>query len=351
MTYKSSSFKINNKTFDGDEFYFVAEIGHNHQGKLDKAKEMFFVAKKCGASAVKLQKRDNKKLYTKSFFNEKYNNRNSYAETYGLHREALEFGLQEYKELIKYAKEINIDFFATPFDLPSVDFLNQLNMPAYKIASADLKNTILQTEIAKLKKPIILSTGGGNIDDVKRAVNNIKKFTSNIAILHCTASYPVGLNDMNLNVIKTYKKEFPNFTVGLSDHENGIDAATVAYMLGARVFEKHFTLNRANKGTDNAFSLEPSGLEKLIRNLKRIPTILGNYEKKLLDSEKAPLFKMQKSIVASKNLKKGSVISREDLDIKSPGGGLPPFKISELIGKKIKREIELEEIILEKDVQ
>ena len=156
---------------------------------------------------------------------------------------------------------------------------------------------------------------------------------------------------MNLNVIKTYKKEFPNYTVGLSDHENGIDAATVAYMLGARVFEKHFTLNRANKGTDNAFSLEPAGLEKLIRNLKRIPKILGNYEKKILESEKAPLFKMQKSIVAAKNLKNGSILSKEDLVIKSPGGGLPPYKINEIIGKKLNREIKFEEIILEKDVQ
>ena len=209
---------------------------------------MFLVAKKAGADAVKLQKRDNKKLYTKSFFNEKYDNRNSYAKTYGLHREALEFGYKEYTELKKYAKKIDIDFFATPFDLNSVKFLSELNMPAYKIASADLKNTILQTEIAKLNKPIILSTGGGNIEDVKRAVRNISKFNNNLAILHCTASYPVEIKDMNLNVINTYKKEFSNYTIGLSDHENGIDALTIAYMLGARVFEKHFTLNRANKG-------------------------------------------------------------------------------------------------------
>lgn len=351
MTSQNSSFKINGKTLKNGDFYFIAEVGHNHQGDVKKAKEMFLVAKQCGASAVKLQKRDNKELYTKSFFNEKYENRNSFAETYGLHREALEFGVKEYEVLKKYANEIDIDFFATPFDLPSLEFLENLNMPLYKIASADLNNSILQTEIAKLKKPIILSTGGGTLDDVKRAINNITKFNDNIAILHCTASYPVDLSDMNLNVIKTYKNEFPNYTVGLSDHENGIDAATVAYMLGARVFEKHFTLNRANKGTDNAFSLEPAGLEKLIRNLKRIPKILGSYEKKILESEKAPLFKMQKSIVAAKNLKNGSILSKEDLVIKSPGGGLPPYKTNEIIGKKLKREIKFEEIILEKDVQ
>ena len=221
-------------------------------------------------------------------------------------------------------------------------------MPAYKIASADLKNTILQTEIAKLNKPIILSTGGGNIEDVKRAVRNISKFNNNLAILHCTASYPVEIKDMNLNVINTYKKEFSNYTIGLSDHENGIDALTIAYMLGARVFEKHFTLNRANKGTDHSFSLEPAGLEKAIRNLKRIPNMLGSYEKKILQSEEAPLFKMQKSIVATKKLKKGIIIQRQDLDIKSPGGGLPPYEINNLIGKKLNREINIEEKILKK---
>lgn len=344
------SIKIENTNLNKEDFYFIAEIGHNHQGKLDKAKEMFLVAKKAGANAVKLQKRENKKLYTKSFFNEKYHNRNSYGETYGLHREALEFGKEEYSELKKYSKEIGIDFFATPFDLQSVEFLSELDMPAYKLASADLKNTILQTEVAKQNKPIFLSTGGGNLDDVKRAVENITKINSKLAILHCTASYPVEINDMNLNVINTYKKEFPEYTIGLSDHENGIDAATVAYMLGARVFEKHFTLNRANKGTDHSFSLEPAGLEKVIRNLKRIPVMLGSFEKKILESEIGPLFKMQKSIVASKRIKSGKILEITDLEIKSPGGGLPPYEIKNLIGKKVNRDIDEEEIILKKDV-
>jgi len=347
---KNRLFKINNKFLSDDEFYFIAEIGHNHQGDLDKAKTLFKLAKQSGANAVKLQKRDNASLYTKAFFNEKYDNRNSYGPTYGLHREALEFGKEEYKELKKYSKELGIDFFATPFDINSVKFLSELDMPAYKLASADLKNTILQSEVAKLKKPIFLSTGGGNMDDVKRARDNIVKYNENLSILHCTASYPVEIKDMNLNVIKTYLKEFPNNVIGLSDHENGIDAASVAYMLGARVFEKHFTLNRSFKGTDHAFSLEPLGLEKVIRNLKRIPKILGSYEKKILKSENKPLFKMQKSIVTNKKLKVGHILSKNDLEIKSPGGGLPPYKIDFFIGKKLKKNIGLEEFVFEEDV-
>lgn len=347
---KKRKFKIQNKIINESEFYFIAEIGHNHQGKIKKAFDLIKKAKESGANAVKFQKRDNKYLYTKKFFNEKYNSQNSYGETYGLHREALEFGKKEYKELQSFAKEIGIDFFATPFDIKSLEFLSELDMPAFKIASADLKNTILQKEIAKLNKPIFLSTGGGNIDDVKRAHENISKFNKNLSILHCTASYPAKIKDMNLNVIKTYSKEFPENVIGLSDHENGIDAAPIAYMLGARIFEKHFTLDRSLKGTDHAFSLEPIGLNKIIRNLKRIESMLGNSEKKVLESEKKPIFKMAKSIVTSKSLKKGHKIKISDLVIKSPGGGLPPYKLESLVGKILKRNLNEEEIILTDDL-
>ena len=328
-----------------DKHYLIAEIGHNHQGKIKSAFELFKQAKMSGANAVKLQKRNNKSLYTKKFYNSPYDHPNSYAKTYGLHREALEFGKNEYQELIAYAKEIKIDFFATPFDLKSVDFLAKLEMPAYKIASADLINTPLQKEIAKLKKPIFLSTGGGTLDDVKRARDNISKFNDNLIILHCTASYPVSVENMNLNVIKTFIKEFPNNVIGLSDHENGIDAAQTAYMLGARVFEKHFTINRSLKGTDHAFSLEPQGLSKLARNLNRIPKMLGSFEKKQLACETKPLFKMTKSIVAKSNLKKGSILKKKDIEFKSPGGGLPPYMFEKILGKVLKKSIKKEEII------
>jgi sialic acid synthase len=347
---KKREFKLPNQTISDSKFYLIAEIGHNHQGSMKQAFELIKQAKAAGANAVKLQKRDNKSLYTKNFFNEKYDNRNSYGETYGLHREALEFGKKEYIELQAYAKEIKIDLFATPFDLKSLNFLSELNMPFYKIASADLKNTILQKEIAKLKKPIFLSTGGGTLDDVKRARDNIFKYNDNLAILHCTASYPAEISDMNLNVIKTYLKEFPSSVIGLSDHENGIDAAPIAYMLGARVFEKHFTLNRALKGTDHAFSLEPMGLSKLARNLNRLEPMLGSSEKRILENEKKPIFKMAKSVVVSKALKKGHQLELNDLTIKSPGGGLPPYELEALVGKTLKKNFEEEEIILLKDL-
>jgi len=328
-----------------NKIFIIAEIGHNHQGSIDIAFDLIKEAKICGADAVKLQKRDNKKLYTKSFYNSKYDHRNSYGETYGQHRDFLEFDLIQYKELQAYAKELKIDFFATPFDLPSVEFLEKIDIPFYKISSADLTNKPLQIEIAKLGKPLIQSTGGGTLLDVKRAVETISNINKNLTILHCTASYPAEIEDMNLSVIQSYKKEFKNFRIGLSDHENGIDAAPIAYMLGARTFEKHFTLNRANKGTDHAFSLEPQGLSKLVRNLHRIDKMLGSSEKKLLENEKKPLFKMKKSIVANRNLAPGHVLKYEDLAFKSPGGGLEPYKFGEIIGKKIISEINEDDII------
>ena len=351
---ESSIIKIKNlfkQDLKSQSSFVIAEIGHNHKGSLKIAKELFYAAKKSGASAVKLQKRDNKELYTDKFYNQSYDHKNSYGSTYGKHRDFLEFSYSQYMELKKFAKKININFICTPFDESSVDFLEKVNLDGYKIASADLINTPLQIKIARTKKPIFLSTGGGNYEDIKRAYQTITKINKKLIILHCTASYPAELKDMNLNVITILKKKFPKNLIGLSDHENGIDAASVAYMLGARVFEKHFTLNRAWKGTDHSFSLEPQGLEKLVRNLKRIPILLGSKEKRLLKSEIEPLRKMQKSIVASKNLKEGSKIKIQDLNFKSPGGGLKPYEYRKILNKKINKNIIKDDFITLKDIK
>lgn len=331
--------------------FVIAEIGHNHKGSVELAKKLFLSAKNCGASAVKLQKRSNKNLYTTSFFNQPYVNKNSYGLTYGEHREFLEFSEDQYKDLILYSKEINILFLCTPFDEESLIFLEKLNIPAYKIASADLMNTPLQKKIAETNKPIFLSTGGGTFEDIRRAYEKIIKINKKLIIMHCTASYPAEISDMNLNVITELIKQYPKLTIGLSDHENGIDAASIAYMLGARVFEKHFTLDRSYKGTDHSFSLEPQGLERLIRNLNRIPLMLGSNEKKMLPSEEEPLKKMYKSIVSGCNLQKGHVLNYNDLAFKSPGGGLKPFEYEKLLNKKLKKALSKDDLITLEDVE
>jgi sialic acid synthase len=337
--------------FKKNKAYVIAEIGHNHQGNIKLAKQMFKSAKEAGASAVKLQKRNNKELYTETFYNSPYENKNSFAKTYGKHREKLEFGIKEYLILKKEAKKLKLDFIVTPFDFSSVNFCKKIGIDAVKIASADLKNLPLQKEIAKLNKHIFLSTGGGNFQDVHDAYRNIIKINKRLSILHCTASYPAKIRDLNLNVIKNLKKKYPKLVIGLSDHENGIDGATIAYMLGARIFEKHFTLDRSNKGTDNAFSLEPQGLSKMIRNLNRIEKMLGDGNKKLLKSEIKPLHKMQKSIVAKSNILKGKKIKMNMVTFKSPGGGLLPCDLNKVINKVTRMKIVKDENILLKHVK
>jgi N-acetylneuraminate synthase/sialic acid synthase len=330
---------------DGSDCYVIAEIGHNHQGSVETAKEMFKAAAECGADAVKLQKRDNRTLYTKDFFNRPYENEASYGATYGEHREALEFGHDEYVELKAYASELGIAFFATAFDFKSADFLSALDMPAYKIASGDLTNTPLLRYVGEIGKPVIFSTGGGTLDDVRRAYETLAEVNDQVVVLQCTAGYPAEWDELDLRVIPTYREEFPGAVVGFSSHDNGIAMPVAAYVLGAYVVEKHFTLNRAMKGTDHAFSLEPQGLRKMVRDLRRARLALGDGQKTMHQSEAAPIVKMGKKIVAARDLEAGHVLERDDLALKSPGDGLPPYELDRIVGRKLRHPL-VEEMAL-----
>jgi sialic acid synthase len=321
---------------DTSDCYVIAEIGHNHQGDLGKARDLIKTAADCGVDAVKLQKRDNRRLFTKALFDKPYDNENSFGTTYGEHREFLEFGRDEYIELKGYAEGLGIDFFATPFEERSADFLAELDVPAFKIASGDLKNTPLLKHVAGFGKPIIMSTGGGTMNDVRRAVDTVLPINPQLAILQCTATYPTDPEDLHLRCIETYRREFPEQVIGLSDHFNGIAMALVAYVLGARIVEKHFTLNHTWKGTDHALSLEPIGMRKMVRDLRRTRVALGSGEKAVLEGERPALEKMGKSLVAARDLDAGIRLSAADLVAKSPGGGLPPYELDSLIGRELR---------------
>ena len=334
---------------DGDCFV-IAEIGHNHQGSLDRAQAMFRAAKDCGVDAVKLQKRHNQTLYTRAMFDSPYDNENSFGATYGEHREALEFGWDAYVELQAYAASLGLTFFATAFDFESADFLAKLNVPAYKIASGDLTNIPLLTYVARLGKPVIVSTGGATIGDVQRAYDAIMPVNPQLCLLQCTASYPAEPEDMNLRVITTFRERFPDIVIGLSDHQNGIAMSDVSYILGARVIEKHFTLNRAWKGTDHAYSLEPEGMRKLVRDLRRVRVALGTGEKQPLPIEKKPLFKMGKKLVAASKLAAGHVLTREDVAIKSPNDGLPPYELPAVLGRALRVALNPDDAITFEDL-
>ncbi|TVQ43090.1 MAG: N-acetylneuraminate synthase [Gloeocapsa sp. DLM2.Bin57] len=330
---------------DQSDCYVIAEIGNNHQGNLDKCKEMFRVAKECGANAVKLQKRDNRSLYTKAAFDKPYEHENSFGSTYGEHREFLEFGQAEYLELKEYAAQIGITFFATAFDFPSADFLEALDLPLYKIASGDIKNIPLIKYIASFNKPMIVSTGGATLEDVQRVYQEIMPINPQLCILQCTASYPASFEELDLKVIQTYQEMFPEISVGLSSHDNGIAMAVAAYVLGARVIEKHFTLNRALKGTDHAFSLEPTGLRKMVRDLRRTKQALGDGQKKVYLSERPAVMKMGKKLVATQDLPAGHILTKADLQIKCPGDGIPPYELDKVVGKMLTESLAIDEAI------
>ena len=257
-------------------------------------------------------------------------------------------GLQ-YKELQNYSNELGTIFFATAFDFKSADFLQNLDVPAFKVASGDLKNLPLINYLADFGKPLIISTGGGYQEDIDRVVESLEGKKSQYSILQCTAGYPPTWNELNLGVISTLRNKFPNPVIGFSSHDNGIAMSVAAYALGARIVEKHFTLNRTLKGTDHAFSLEPQGLSKLVRDLDRLHAALGDGIKSQYESESDPLQKMGKKIVAAKDIPKGTVLAEDDFDFKSPGDGLPPWKIQEIIGKTLTRKLDYEQAIIDGD--
>jgi sialic acid synthase len=326
--------------------YVIAEIGHNHQGKLDKALEMIEVAANyCHVHAVKFQKRHNKELYTKKFYNKEYGGQNSYGNTYGEHREALEFNKEEYRELIKCAKKYKVDFMSTAFDIQSVDFLEELGVGSYKIASGDVTNTLLIEYIAQFKKPIFMSTGASTLDEIRIAHDTIRKYHDEVCILHCTASYPAENRKINLKILETLQKEFPDIILGYSSHDLGILASISAHLLGATVIEKHFTLSHEWKGTDHKMSLEPDMMKNLVESLEVIPLMYGNDKKVVNDYEMDARVKMGKSIYSAKLLNPGSIITMSNICIKSPGGFLPPYELKNIIGKKLITQLNEEEPI------
>ncbi len=330
---------------DDTDCYVIAEVGHNHQGSLDQCKKLFAAAAASGAHAVKLQKRDNRTLYTGAYYDRAYESENSFGPTYGAHREALEFGRDEYLELKRFCAELGVTFFSTAFDFASADFLAELEMPAYKIASGDLTNTPLLRYVGEIGKPVIFSTGAATLDDVRRAYDAVAEVNDQVAILQCTAGYPAEWDQLDLRVIATYGELFPQAVIGFSSHDNGIAMAVGAYVLGARIVEKHFTLNRAARGTDHAFSLEPAGLRKLVRDLERTRLALGDGTKTMYPTEIEPAKKMSKKVVAARALPAGTVLAREDLALRSPGDGLLPYELDRLLGRVLRHPLAVDDAL------
>lgn len=317
----------------------IAEVGQNHQGNVKIAAEYIKQFSKLGAFAIKFQTRENKTLFSKEAYNRVYNSENAFAEIYGKHREKLELKVKDLIKLKKICRTYKVKFMSTPFDKTSLKLLINVGVDLIKIASFDLGNLSLIENIAKSKIPTILSTGGGKPEHIKESVKILSKYNSNIAILHCVSEYPCEVNNLGLEKIKKLCKLFPKFSIGLSDHFNGILSGPIAYMMGARIFEKHVTLNRAWKGSDHKFALEPNGFRLFARDIKRVPLMMK--EKKLNLLGKEPVFnKLGKSIIAAKNLKKGQKIKLNDIDgIIFEKQFLPIRETYKVINKKLKIDV------------
>lgn len=324
----------------------IAEAGVNHNGSLETAKKLALTAKECGADIVKYQTANLQSLVSKYAQMAEYQKENIGKETSqkDMLKELL-LSYEEFIELAAYCKEIDIQFLSTPFDIESVEFLAELGCDVWKIPSGEITNLPYLERIAQTHKRIILSTGMSTLQEVDAALKVLKKNNTNdVTLLHCTTQYPTPYEDVNLRAMLTLKDEF-NCEVGYSDHTKGIEISVAAAALGASVIEKHFTLNRNMEGPDHKASLEPDELAAMISSIRNIEAALGSGVKKPADSEISNIAVARKSIIASRNIKKGELLSGENLTTKRPGNGLSPMKWYEVIGTKAIRDFQEDELI------
>lgn len=302
--------------FNSDELaqkpFIIAEVGQNHQGDLDTAREFIRIFAFEGASAVKFQTRNNKYLFSEDAYMAPYDSENAFAETYGAHREKLELRLEWLPILKADCDRHGVKFMSTPFDEPSLEVLVDIGADVLKIASFDLGNLPLIDCIGATKLPVVMSIGGGKADQIRSSVDLLRRHHSDIAVLHCVSEYPCEFNRLGLDNIEVLAREFPDCAIGSSDHFNGTLSGPIAYMKGARVFEKHVTLNRAWKGTDHSFALEPEGFRKFVRDIGRVRHMLPPKPTEDLGKEKV-FAKLGKSLVARKAVRAGSTLGLSDL--------------------------------------
>lgn len=331
------------------EPYIIAEAGVNFYdtakesglSPLQEAKRYVDEVKKAGINAIKFQSYKANTIVSK--------NSPAYWDTkeeptktqYELFLKYDAFGEKEYRELYKYCKESGVDFLSTPFDYYSADYLDDM-VDIYKISSSDLSNIPFLKHIAKKHKPIFLSVGASYISEVEEAVRAIKEEGCNdITLLHCVLSYPCKNEDANLNIITTLKSIFKDCRIGYSDHTKPDETMTIlttAYLLGADVIEKHFTLDKTLPGNDHYHAGNPDDFKKAINNIKLVNSVLGQSEKTVLDCEKIPRREARRSLVLTRDMKAGEIIKQEDIMAKRPGTGIAPKFADIVVGRKIVKD-------------
>ncbi len=315
--------------------FIIAEVGQNHNGDMDIARQLVDAAVDAGADAVKFVKRTIEDVLTREALARPYIGPQSFGDTYGEHRRKLEFSREQHQELADYCHEKGIIYFGTPTDIKAANMFHDIGVPLYKIASRDLINVPLIEHVAQLGSPVLLSTGMSSMQDIEQAVKLISAHTDQLVVLHCTSEYPCDYEHVNLNMIKTLQNRF-DIPIGFSGHTIGIVMPVVAAAMGAVVIEKHITIARHMKGTDHAGSLEPYGFKKMVRDIRNLEKAMGDGVKQVYEAELAVKHKLGKSLVAATALEAGTVINKEMLLVKGPGTGISPMDTYEVIGKKLR---------------
>ena len=329
--------------------YVIAEIGINHNGSLERAKELLDAAAEVGCDAVKFQKRRLADLYTR----EVLANPNRFEEGFQYFIPILqesEFGRAEYDELHRHALSRGLEFLCTAFDEASVDFLDPYQLPAYKVASADFTNFILIQKLAEKKKPLLLSTGMANQEEIDRVATFLSKRNIQYALLHCVSAYPAPPEDAHLNFIQTMRERY-GIPVGYSGHEVGFEVTLAAVAAGACLVERHITLDRKMEGPDHTSSLEPAELKEMVRRVRLIDRAMGSSSKVLSRGVIRTQEILAKSLVATQNIEPGTTILREMVTAKAPGKGLNPVYLYELIGRRTRRPIQEDDYFKPEDLE
>jgi len=337
--------------FEKDDVFVIAEVGQNHQGSLEKALEYIRIFAFEGADAIKFQTRDNKFLFDRNSYKAAYDSENAFASTYGEHRECLELTKDDVIILKKSCEEHGVKFMSTPFDEPSLEFLAGIGTEVLKVASFDIGNIPFLTKIARTKIPTVMSIGGGNDEQINKSVEVFRKEHTELALLHCVSEYPCPVENLGLSNIPKLINNYKYPLIGSSDHFNGTLSGPIAYMLGARVFEKHVTLNRSWTGTDHSFALEPDGFRRFVRDIRRVKNMMPTKAKEELGNEFV-FKKLGKSICASKNLNIGDILSVENMSGKIyQDKGVPVRESANFLGKKVIVNIKAGEKIRYEDIQ
>jgi len=332
-----------------EKVFIIAEAGVNHNGSIDMAKKLIDVAAEAGADAVKFQTFKTDKTVSRKAQKADYQkNTTDAGETQYDMVKKLELDVSTHKELMSYCLEKNIMFLSTPFDHDSIDLLDELGLKIFKIPSGEITNLPYLRHIGKLNKEIIMSTGMADIGEIEDALDilvNAGTDKNNITVLHCNTEYPTPMTDVNLRAMQTIANTFKISRTGYSDHTLGIEVPVAAVALGAKVIEKHFTLDKTLPGPDHQASLEPQELKLMIESIRNIEKALGDGIKKPSKSETPNKTIVRKSIVAKKAIKKGEILSEDNLSIKRPGNGISPMRWDEIIGTIAQKDYEEDELL------